>query len=85
MGADRAAIRSIPTNLIQPFLSQPLVLEASAMNDAPRVVATQAGRVWVGRGDSAYVRGTTNDAIKNYSVFRPLRPLYDPKNERIRS
>ena len=78
MGADRAAIRSIPTNLIQPFLSQPLVLEASAMNDAPRVVATQAGRVWVGRGDSAYVRGMTNDAIKNYSVFRPLRPLYDP-------
>ena len=34
MGADRAAIRSIPTNLIQPFLSQPLVLEAGAMNDA---------------------------------------------------
>ena len=48
------------------------------MNDAPRVVATQEGRVWVGRGDSAYVRGMTNDAIKNYSVFRPLRPLYDP-------
>ena len=78
MGGERAAIRSIPTNLIQPFLSQPLVLEPSAMNDSPRVVATQVGRVWVGRGDSAYVRGMTNDAIKNYSVFRPLRPLYDP-------
>ena len=78
MGGDRAAIRSIPTNLIQPFLSQPLVLEPSAMNDSPRVVATQVGRVWVGRGDSAYVRGMTSDGIKNYSVFRPLRPLYDP-------
>jgi LysM repeat protein len=78
MGSDRAAIRSIPTNLIQPFLSQPLVLEPNALNMAPRVVATQEGRVWVGRGDSAYVRGLTNDSVKNYSVFRPLRPLYDP-------
>ncbi|MGE5714769.1 MAG: LysM peptidoglycan-binding domain-containing protein, partial [Betaproteobacteria bacterium] len=40
LGAERAAIRSIPTNLIQPFLSQPLVLDPSALNDAPRVVAT---------------------------------------------
>ena len=78
MGSERAAIRSIPTNLIQPFLSQPLVLEPAAMNDAPRIVATQEGRVWVGRGDSAYARGITNDAVLNYSVFRPLRPLFDP-------
>lgn len=78
MGSDRAAIRSIPTNLIQPFLSQPLVLEASAFNSAPRIIATQEGRVWVGRGDSAYARGVTNDSIKNYSVYRPLRPLYEP-------
>jgi hypothetical protein len=76
--SDRPAILSIPTNLIQPFLSKPLVLEAAALNNAPRVVATQAGRVWVGRGDSAYVRGITNDAIVNYSAYRPLKPLYDP-------
>jgi LysM repeat protein len=78
MGAERAAIRSIPTNLIQPFLSQPLVLEPAALNDAPRIIATQENRVWVGRGDSAYARGITNDAIINYSVFRPARPLFDP-------
>ena len=76
--SDRPAILSIPTNLIQPFLSKPLVLEAAALNNAPRVVATQAGRVWVGRGDSAYVRGITDDAIVNYSAYRPLKPLYDP-------
>lgn len=77
LGADRAAIRSIPTNLIQPFLSQPLVLDPSALDDAPRVVATQEGRVYTGRGDSAYVRGVKDDAIINYSVFRPLAPLFD--------
>lgn len=78
VGADRAAIRSIPNNLIQPFLSQPLVLEAGALNSAARVIATQEGRVWVGRGDSAYVRGITNDAVVNYNAYRPLKPLYDP-------
>ena len=77
LGAERAAIRSIPTNLIQPFLSQPLVLDPSALNDAPRVVATQEGRVYTGRGDSAYVRGVKDDAVINYSVFRPLAPLFD--------
>jgi hypothetical protein len=44
----------------------------------PRVVATQEGRVSLGRGDAAYVRGITNDKIENYHVFRPARPLYDP-------
>jgi LysM repeat protein len=78
MGSERAAIRSIPTNLIQPFLSQPLVVETNTLNGAPRIVATQAGRVWVGRGDSAYARGIQDDSILNYSVFRPLAPLYDP-------
>jgi hypothetical protein len=85
MGSERAAIRSIPTNLIQPFLSQPLVVEPSALDSAPRIIATQENRVWVGRGDSAYARGITNDAIVNYSVFRPARPLFDPDDTNRKS
>jgi LysM repeat protein len=75
---DRAAIRSIPSNLIEPFLSQPLVLEPRALDSAARIVATQEGRVYVGRGDDAYARGIKADNVLNYSVFRPLRPLFDP-------
>jgi LysM repeat protein len=78
MTGDRAAIRSIPSNLIEPFLSQPLVLEPRALDGAARIIATQEGRVYVGRGDDAYARGIKDDSVKNYSVFRPLRPLYDP-------
>jgi LysM repeat protein len=85
MGSERAAIRSIPTSLIQPFLSQPLVVEPSALDSAPRIIATQENRVWVGRGDSAYARGITNDAIVNYSVFRPARPLFDPDDTNRKS
>jgi len=72
------AITSIPNNLIEPFLSQPVVFDAADMTMYPRVVATQEGRVSLGRGDAAYVRGITNDKVENYHVFRPARPLYDP-------
>nr|MBA2411905.1 LysM peptidoglycan-binding domain-containing protein [Burkholderiaceae bacterium] len=76
LGGDRVAIAAIPNNLIEPFLSQPLVLDANGLADTPRFVATLEGRVFVGRGDDAYARGIEDDAIVNYNVFRPLRPLY---------
>lgn len=78
----RTAIPAIPNNLITPFLSQPLVLDANGLADSPRIVATQEGRVFVGRGDEAYARGIDDDSIINYNVFRPLRPLYDPDDKR---
>jgi LysM repeat protein len=78
-GADRAAaIASIPNNLIEPFLSQPIVVDASELAKYPRIVATQEGRFNIGRGDAAYARGVSNDKVENYHVFRPARALYDP-------
>jgi hypothetical protein len=74
----RAAITSIPNNAIEPFLSQPMVVEANELARYPRIVATQEGRVYLGRGDAAYARGISDDRIENYHVFRPARPLYDP-------
>ncbi|MGB2816252.1 MAG: LysM peptidoglycan-binding domain-containing protein [Burkholderiaceae bacterium] len=78
LDAQRLSIPSIPNSLIEPFLSQPLVLDRGAMDSAPRIVATQEGRVYVGRGDEAYARGITGNPAVSYNVFRPLRPLYDP-------
>ena len=82
VGSERTAIAAIPNNLIAPFLSQPLVLDANGLAETPRIVATQEGRVFVGRGDDAYARGIEDDSIINYNVFRPLRPLYDPDDKR---
>jgi LysM repeat protein len=78
---DRAAISAIPNNLIEPFLSQPLVLDPNGLAAAARIIATQEGRVFVGRGDDAYARGMGADAVVNYNVFRPLKPLYDPDDK----
>jgi hypothetical protein len=44
----------------------------------PRIVATQEGRVYVGRGDTAYARGVADPAVERYNIFRPARPLFDP-------
>jgi LysM repeat protein len=78
---ERAAIAAIPNNLIEPFLSQPLVLDPNGLAAAARIIATQEGRVFVGRGDDAYARGIVSDAVVNYNVFRPLKPLYDPDDK----
>lgn len=73
-----AAIRSIPNNVIEPFLSQPVVVAANELALYPRVVATQEGRVNIGRGEMAYVRGITDERAENYHVFRAAQPLFDP-------
>lgn len=75
------AIASIPNRIIEPFLSQPAVVSAGELAKYPRIVATQEGRVFLGRGDTAYARGIADDKIERYNVFRPARPLYDPDDE----
>ena len=77
-GEVAAAIPSIPNNLIEPFLSQPIVVAATELESYPRIVATPEDRVFLGVGDTAYARGIGNDAVQTYHVFRPAEPLYDP-------
>lgn len=72
------AIASIPNRVIEPFLSQPAVVSAGELAKYPRIVATQEGRVFLGRGDTAYVRGIADEQVERYNVFRPARPLFDP-------
>src|SRR4029077_6253442 len=53
----RQGIPSIPANLIEPFLTRPLVIEPDGLDKAPTIVATQTDRVIISAGNSAYVRG----------------------------
>lgn len=80
LGAD--AIPAIPASAIEPFLSQPLVVDDNQLQGAPHIVATQEGRVYLGRNDKAYVRGDLAGA-KTFQVFRPGKPLLDPDSRAI--
>lgn len=70
-------IPSIPPNVIEPFISQPLVVGADEMENAPRIIAAQDDRVVLGNGDKAFVIGMT-DFQEKWQLYRPGTPLKDP-------
>lgn len=75
---ERDAIPSIPPEAIEPYLTQPLIVETRDMLDAPRVIASRE-RVVLGAGDNAYVAGIKDPSIQVYQLFRPGRELKDPE------
>jgi hypothetical protein len=75
-------IASIPFNLIEPFLNEAVIFETNELAVAPRIVATQEGRVLLSRGDTAYVRGDIGQE-REYRIFREPRPLKDPTTNEI--
>ena len=79
---DNGAIASIPLHLIGPFLNEGVVLSSDELANAPRIVATQEGRVMVSRGETAYVRGDLTGA-RNFAVFRQAKPLRDPTTQEL--
>jgi hypothetical protein len=76
------AIPAIPPKAIEPFLTQPLIIEQGGLENAPRIVATEENRVNVGEGGFAYVKGLGNATTPVWQVYRAGRPLIDPENER---
>jgi hypothetical protein len=76
------AIASIPLNLIEPFLNEAIVFDTDELERAPRIVASQEGRVLLSRGDTAYVRGDLG-TTREYRIFRRPRPLLDPTTREV--
>jgi len=74
---DNGAIASIPLHLIGPFLNEAVVFDTNALDSAPRIVATQEGRVMLSRGETAYVRGDLG-GVRDFRLFRQPVPLLDP-------
>ncbi len=85
---DSLAGMALPTlnpSIIEPFLSEPIVVDADTLQSAPRIVAGNDSRVLLSRGDRAYARGNadtplleTPGPLKNFRVFRSATPLKDP-------
>jgi hypothetical protein len=75
---DRDAIPTMNLAAIQVFLNRPLIVEEQGLKSHPRIIATQDGRVFLSRGDTAYARGVADGATKDWHVYRPAKPLIDP-------
>lgn len=90
-----SAIPTLSPQAIEPFLAEPLIVNALEFAMAPRIVATPEGRVLLSRSDRAYASGAyVADAIGkplsdaegeplNYRVFRNAKPLKDPTTQAI--
>ena len=76
------AIPAIPLKAIEPFLTQPLLIEEGGLDKAPRIIATEENRVNVGPGNVAYVSGFGGADIPVWQVYRAGRPLVDPDSRR---
>ena len=79
------ALPTLKTHLIAPFLVEPLVADASAIERAPRLVATTDQRVLMAAGDRVYARGNPDAPLstkpgqpRSFRVFRDAIPLKDP-------
>jgi hypothetical protein len=72
------AIPSIPANIIEPFLSRPLLVEPDGLDNAPTIIATEDNRVIIEAGNRAYVRGIGDSKEENWFIYRRGKALVDP-------
>jgi hypothetical protein len=81
-GLGKDAVPAIPAAAIEPFLTQPLVVEPGELDGAPRIAASEDGHMYLGKGDKVYVRGDLKGG-SSFQVFRPGPPLRDPDNGHV--
>lgn len=79
---DAGAIGSVSQKLIEPFLSEAIVLDEDSLAAAPRIVAAQESRVYLSKGELAYARGDFSQAT-DWRIFRTAKPLRDPVTNEV--
>ena len=82
---DNTALPTLKLQLIEPFLAEPVIVDADGLVNAPRIVAAQEGRVLLTRGDRAYARGQNEKPMldapgrqQEFRIFRNATALKDP-------
>jgi hypothetical protein len=88
---DGGSIPTLQPNLIEPFLSEPLIVGETELQAAPRIVGVGDNRVLLTRGDRAYARGLAATPLKQavpgrdeaFRVFRDARTIYAPGTKTV--
>lgn len=92
-----AAIAPIPLHVIEPFLTDSLVVDGATHDRAPRIVAAPENRVLLSRGDRAYARGQYGNEgtlagqalllgkgqSRHHRVYRDAVALKDPSTGEV--
>jgi hypothetical protein len=86
-----SSIPTLPAHIIEPYLSEAIIVGEGELELAPRIVAAPEDRVMLTRGDRAYARGRNGTPmverdpkkIDEYRVFRSAKALKDPLTGRV--
>ncbi len=73
-------IPAIPPEAIEPFLTQPLVIDIKQFENAPRIVATQENRLFTATGDHLFATGVSPQT-RAWQIYRPGKALLDPDSK----
>lgn len=71
------AIPTIPYSTVQAFLQRPLVASAETLATAPKLIASEDGRVFLTLGDRVYANRIT-DTTQKWHIVRLGKPLKRP-------
>lgn len=79
-------IPSIPPNVIEPFISQPLIVDTSDDGKSgARIAAAQEDRMLLGTGDTFYASGIPDASTERWHIFRKGKPLKDPDTGEVKA
>ena len=80
-----SALPTLKSHLIEPFLVEPLVVDADTLRQAPRIVGTTEDRVLMSTSDRIYARADAASPMRaepgeprRYRIFRDAIALKDP-------
>ncbi|MDZ7923360.1 MAG: LysM peptidoglycan-binding domain-containing protein [Marinagarivorans sp.] len=73
------AISTIPLDRINNFLSRSRVVMPGELEAAPHVVSGESQRLLTGKGDRVYARGTFDESIAAYGIYRKGQDYIDPQ------
>lgn len=76
------AIPSIPLQIIDPFLTRPLIVDQARLAGSATVIATDTSRVYTGTGDSVFAKNV-REGVSTWQIYRPARPLQDPVTQEV--
>lgn len=76
------AVPTIPLQVIEPFLTKPLVIDQARIEGAATIVATETSRVLMGSGDTVFAKNVRDD-VQVWQILRPARPLEDPVTHKV--
>jgi hypothetical protein len=79
----KEGIKALPPSVIGPFLTQPLLVENEEMENAPRIIGGQDGRLVLSPGTRVYIDSIKEGAGLNWDVYRPGAPFVDPDTKEV--